>query len=338
VTTAYSNTNGTAAEVLLTWNLFDGFGDQARERQFAEQVNAAKDQRDKACRDTRQTLLIAYNDLGKLTEQMQYLSLHESATAKALTAYRLQFSIGQRTLLSLLDTGNELFQARRAVANARHDLHFAYARTQAGVGNLLHALELTSLEAEPPAIAAGSDGPSECPPQTVGTFVSNKEALIARAALMLAQAAPVGVRAATIPIVVPAVSAALSALVAPQRAVTEKVGVAAVKEALEAWRSAWAELNVGAYLDAYSPGFVPARGVSRAAWEANRRSTLGRANDVSINFEDVAVQLQDDGHATATFRQVYRSASYRDQITKSMRWERLGKRWLIVGETASESR
>ncbi len=333
LTTANSNTNGTSAEVLLTWNLFNGFSDQARERQFAEQVNVAKDLRDKACRDTRQTVVIAYNDVGKLTEQTQYLALHESSTARALTAYRLQFSIGQRTLLSLLDTGNELFQARRAVANARHDLHFAYARTQAGVGNLLRALELTSLEAEPPAIAAGSDAPSECSPEPVGSFVSNKEALIARAGLLLAQAAPAGGRAAPTSTVAPAASAASPASAAPQPAATEKAGVVAVKEALEAWRSAWAQLNVSAYLDAYGPGFVPARGVSRAAWEANRRSTLGRAKEVSVSFEDVAVQLQDENHATATFKQIYRSASYRDQVTKTVRWERVDKRWLIVGET-----
>ena len=338
VNTANSNTNGTAAEVLLTWNLFNGFSDQARERQFAEQVNAARDLRDKACRDTRQTLVIAYNDVGKLTEQTQYLALHESSTAKALTAYRLQFSIGQRTLLSLLDTGNELFQARRAVTNARHDLHFAYARTQAGVGNLLRALELTSLEAEPLAITAGSDLPSECPPEPVGTFVSNKEALNARAALLLAQAAPAIGRAAPSPTVAPAASAASPASAAPQPAATEQTGVAAVKDALEGWRSAWAQLNVSAYLNAYATGFVPSRGISRAAWEANRRNTLGRAKDLSISVEDVAVRLQDDDHATTTFKQVYRSAGYRDQVTKTMHWERIDKRWLVVGETASESR
>jgi hypothetical protein len=125
---------------------------------------------------------------------------------------------------------------------------------------------------------------------------------------------------------------------APTAAVAERPGAVAVNEALEAWRLAWARLDIPGYLEAYAPGFVPARAVSRAAWEANRRTVLGRAKDVSVSFEGVAVQLQDEDHATTSFKQVYRSASYRDQVTKTVRWQRVGMRWVIVGEAASESR
>ncbi|QJW85719.1 TolC family protein [Ramlibacter terrae] len=137
-------TNSTVAEVVLNWNLFNGFADRSRERQFAEQLNVARDARDKTCRDTRQTTMIAYNDVVKLREQLDYLQLHESSLARALTAYRLQFQIGQRSLLDLLDTENERFRARRAVVNAQHELAIAYVRTQAGIGNLLRALEVSS--------------------------------------------------------------------------------------------------------------------------------------------------------------------------------------------------
>jgi len=136
----------TTAEVVMTWNLFNGFTDRSRERQFAEQVNIAKDIRDKTCRDLRQTLLIAFNDVLKLKEQLGYLATHESSVAKALAAYRQQFDIGQRSLLDLLDTENELFQARRAVAIALQDQNFAHARVHASVGSLLRALELTSVD------------------------------------------------------------------------------------------------------------------------------------------------------------------------------------------------
>lgn len=178
-----SSTN--AAEVVLSWNLFNGFADQARDRQFANQLNVARDIRDKTCRDLRQTLLIAFNDIGKLQEQTEFLVAHETSVAKALVAYRAQFDIGQRTLLDLLDTENEQFQARRAVVNARADLNLAYARTQQGQGRLLRALELTSLttggEAELAQWAIGADAARQCPVEPVVVPRIEREVLMQRA-------------------------------------------------------------------------------------------------------------------------------------------------------------
>lgn len=54
------------AEVVMTFNIFNGGSDRARERQYIERKHMAVDLRDKACRDTRQTLSIAYNDVTRL--------------------------------------------------------------------------------------------------------------------------------------------------------------------------------------------------------------------------------------------------------------------------------
>lgn len=141
-------TQTTSYGLVLNMNLFNGGSDSARKRQYAERVNIAKDLRDKACRDIRQAVTISHNDLKKLSEQIEYLDQHQLATEKARDAYRKQFDIGQRTLLDLLDTENELFDARRAYANALHDQAYAYARTQAGMGKLLGTMGLQHLEAE----------------------------------------------------------------------------------------------------------------------------------------------------------------------------------------------
>lgn len=138
----------TSYGLVLNMNLFRGGADSARKRQYAERVNVAKDLRDKACRDIRQAVTIGYNDLKKLAEQIDYLDQHQLATEKARDAYRKQFDIGQRTLLDLLDTENELFDARRAYTNALHDQAYAHARTQAGMGKLLGVMGLQHLEGE----------------------------------------------------------------------------------------------------------------------------------------------------------------------------------------------
>jgi adhesin transport system outer membrane protein len=129
-------------ELTATFNLFNGFSDQAGIAESAENLNRSLDLRDKACVDTRQTVVIAYNDVLSLTEQLGYRNQHQLSIEKAREAYRKQFDIGQRTLLDLLDTENEYFQAKRTYTNTESDLTTAYARTYAGEGELLNKVEV----------------------------------------------------------------------------------------------------------------------------------------------------------------------------------------------------
>ena len=128
-------------QIVLNWNIFNGGIDDARQRQTANLLNQAQDLRDKACRDTRQTTAIAYNDVQKLSEQLGYLERNVAAIEKARDAYRQQFDIGQRSLLDLLNAENEVYTARRAYANAEFDQQLAQARTQAAMGRLETVLE-----------------------------------------------------------------------------------------------------------------------------------------------------------------------------------------------------
>lgn len=145
-----------ALELVLNYNLYHGGSDSARISQYAAKLNAAYDLRDKACRDLSQTAQIAFNDIQRQGQQIALLSQHELSTAKAHEAYRQQFDIGQRSLLDLLDTENELFQARRSLANAGFDLQLAKARVLAASGNLLSALQLRPLETEMPPAPGGN--------------------------------------------------------------------------------------------------------------------------------------------------------------------------------------
>ncbi len=112
----------------------------------AERLNAALDLRDKSCRDLRQTTAIAYHDTVKLTEQIQYLREHQRTSEMVRDAYQRQFDIGQRTLLDLLDSENELFDANRALENAQQDLLLAEMRVLASSGKLLETLQLKPVE------------------------------------------------------------------------------------------------------------------------------------------------------------------------------------------------
>jgi adhesin transport system outer membrane protein len=176
-------TGNATAKVTLNWNLFSGGSDSARSTQYAGRLDAARDLRDKACRDIRMNLAIAYNDIWKLQEQLNYLDQHQLSIEKARGAYQKQFDIGQRSLLDLLDTENELYQAKRSYINAEYDLAIAHARTLAGMGRLVSSLGIAHLETAdlPELLGISSDAPESCPPEAPIANNIRKDELDARA-------------------------------------------------------------------------------------------------------------------------------------------------------------
>lgn len=187
-------------ELRLNYNLFNGGSDAARSRQYRERKNVSLDQREKACRDVRQTLSIAYNDTQRLNDQLAYLAMQVGLVEKTRAAYRDQFNIGQRTLLDLLNTQNEYFDARRAQVNADVDLSLAYLRSYAGMGRLLETLGLKHIEADAAERAgepAEVDPEQLCPPFAPVDTVLDREALARKAKAYTDNAATfVGTRAA----------------------------------------------------------------------------------------------------------------------------------------------
>lgn len=146
-----------SAQVVASMNLYRGGSDLASYRRASDLVSQAKDLRDEACFDLRQTTTIAFNDARRIAEQMQYLNQHRLSIGRVRGAYQQQFDIGQRTLLDVLDSENEYFEASRAYANAEYDMELAHARILAAMGQLLPALEV-SRSGVPTIAELGSDG------------------------------------------------------------------------------------------------------------------------------------------------------------------------------------
>lgn len=316
-------TNNNTAEFVLSWNLFNGGSDKASLQQAADQVNVAKDLRDKTCRDIRQTLSIAFNDTRKLTEQLTYLDQHQLSIEKARDAYRQQFDIGQRSLLDLLDTENELFQAKRAFANAEIDLNYAYARTHAGMGNINAALGVSRnddgvMEQLKSANTLGEMS-QNCPTETTNHYLVDKASLNARALE--------GISTPVLPTKVAPVE------VTPKQSIDDNHIAASrttILNALKGWREAWISMNPDAYFDFYSKKYV-----SRDSWKSSRRARLLGAQKISLDLTDIQFKMQDENHAVTIFQQDYRSSVYQDSLIKTLHWAVIDGKWKIVDETVS---
>lgn len=168
-------------EVTASWNIFNGFTDKSNLDSAVETLNRSHDLRDKACIDTRQLVAIAYNNIKQLSEQVAYRKQHQDSIENARLAYRKQYDIGQRTLLDLLDTENEYFQARRNFTNAEMDLNTAYARTYAGQGLLLSKLGVTRTDVGEYPREEYMDRENVCKAVVPAQVVPDKAALLANA-------------------------------------------------------------------------------------------------------------------------------------------------------------
>ncbi len=296
-------------EVVLNYNLFKGGSDRALVRQYAERLELTKDLRDKACREIRQTVAIAFDDIQNLSLQLGFLDQHQLAIEKAREAYRKQYDIGQRSLLDLLDTENEYFQSRRAYVNASYDYAIAYARTLGGMGKLMSALQV-GRDGMPTAQELGHDRQevnvaNQCPAEAPLVKTSM--------AALTPHKTDTGAAKAMVP-----------APVAPPPET--------IQQAVAGWAAAWSAKDFPLYRGYYAKRFAPEDGVSMAKWSSERAVRLGKPGNITVGISDLKVNTSDANKAITDFSQTYTSANYRDEVGKHMEWVREGDHWKIQRE------
>lgn len=327
------DTRQNSLQVVLNYNLFNGGSDQARVRSAEGLYHAALDIRDKTCRDLRQQVSIAWNDIGKLREKLGYREQHRLSIEKARAAYRQQFDIGQRTLLDLLDTENEYFEASREVVAARYDLLQAEFRVLAHAHRILPALALQPMAAEAPKESRRFDEASDA-----AISCSTEMSDVIPANLKMTSTAPETTGAAAAPaasgwlIQPPGSETAPQAqpVVAPSegKSVEENGAVEAV---VKSWAEAWSSKDIAAYLSHYSKDFKPGKGQSRTAWERKRRQMLTKQGAIQVTIS--SLQLLPEGNLMkASFEQGYVSAGYSDRVQKTLQLRQEAGAWRILEE------
>jgi len=125
------------AAVVMNYNLFNGMRDKARLQSAAHQINESMDIRNNALRVLNENLSLAWNAMENARLQTPKARDYADYTSRVREAYQQQFSLGQRTLLDLLDSENELFTANRRYTEVRYGEEFSMYRVVAAMGDLL---------------------------------------------------------------------------------------------------------------------------------------------------------------------------------------------------------
>lgn len=123
--------------VIMNYNLFRGGSDKARLQSDAHKINQAMDIRNNALRMLNENITLAWNAMLNAKKQTPTAREYAETTTRVRAAYQDQFGLGQRTLLDVLDSENELYNANRRYTEVRYTEEFSMYRVLANMGELL---------------------------------------------------------------------------------------------------------------------------------------------------------------------------------------------------------
>lgn len=135
--------NDATVMLRMNYNLFSGGKDVANKRSAAYKVTEAQEINYSAHRQVTESYGLAWNAYEMLSLQKDYIKKHIITAKDTQVVYKQQFDLGQRSLLDLLDTENELFQARKDYLDAEFNELSARYRLLNATGQLLDSLRVT---------------------------------------------------------------------------------------------------------------------------------------------------------------------------------------------------
>ena len=100
------------------------------------------------------------------------------------------------------------------------------------------------------------------------------------------------------------------------------------------WAQAWSNKNAEGYLSHYHSAFRPSRGLSRSAWEQQRKQRIAKPRFIEIEVLDAEITPTGDDEGKIEFLQTYRSNTYSDESRKYLRMKREDGSWKIIREVS----
>jgi adhesin transport system outer membrane protein len=126
----------------LRYNLFNGWKDEARKTETMHLVNEAQEIRNHTHRQVVESTRLSWRAHEAAQKQINYLAQRLEFAANTADAYTLQWNIGQRTLLDVLDAEAERIDSARQLVTAEYDGLYAQCRILNSTGQLIPALQM----------------------------------------------------------------------------------------------------------------------------------------------------------------------------------------------------
>jgi hypothetical protein len=120
--------------------------------------------------------------------------------------------------------------------------------------------------------------------------------------------------------------------------VNAPAGAGDLEATARSWAQAWADQDVDTYLSLYDPQFEPPDGLTREAWETQRRDRLTRPAFIRVTLNNFEVNVEGGDRGWVRFVQIYESNRFSDAVTKRLDLRRVAGEWLIAAEAVEGAR
>jgi adhesin transport system outer membrane protein len=124
------------ARLVLNYNLFRGGADRAETRKQISKINQEIEIKRDIKRQIIEGLNLSWNAYEMIGAQLYDLRDYRMYSEKTLALYKDEYDLGQRSLLDLLQSQNDVINARMQLVNAEYDLKFAKYRILDAMGLL----------------------------------------------------------------------------------------------------------------------------------------------------------------------------------------------------------
>ncbi len=130
------------AMLRFRYNLYRGGSDEARIRETEARVDEALARLAGAKNDVERDLRQAWEIMLSDRARMPQLSQHAQNSARVVEAYRIQFQIGQRSLLDVLNAESEQFTSQGNVVDGLFAILGSEIKVMSGTGQLIATLQI----------------------------------------------------------------------------------------------------------------------------------------------------------------------------------------------------
>jgi adhesin transport system outer membrane protein len=133
-----------SGKLVLRWNIFDGGIKSAKVQESIRRESEALLGQQVAAREVEEAVKVSWDRIHRQNELAGAYANQLSASDGLVSSYREQFTIGQRSLLDVLDAQNTRFNVQVQAETASFAARFAEYRLLAATGSLLAYLDLSA--------------------------------------------------------------------------------------------------------------------------------------------------------------------------------------------------
>ena len=332
----YSYQDYFQANATLTFNIFNGFNNQARIKETLYLINEAEEIAKKTELQTIQSIRLSYDQYMADQRRIKQLEQYVNSTAKAADAFTSQWSIGRRTLFDVLDTSAEMITAKKDLINAQYDKMYDSYRILSGLGKLVHTfglqwpeesraeVRINGLIIEKPVaskkVVLAPKYAEPLAPRYEKTADANyEEPVVSMYEEPVSEEVPA-----------PAVTDKNIASANSEQIGTKDIPKKDVEKLVNKWLVSWKSGDMKTYRSCYASDFQ-SKGKNLNDWISYKTNIQKKSNNIDININDLQISL-DGNTALAVFVQKYSSSILRDSGTKTLELKNINGEWNIYRE------